>query len=80
MNAVQSGDLESMKFLLSKGADVNAVSNEKLMDVKNGPIMLGNLTALMIAAPSGNAEMVRVLLRAGASGEYPGRSRDDRAA
>ncbi|MEI9975800.1 MAG: hypothetical protein WDO73_29310 [Ignavibacteriota bacterium] len=50
------------------------------MDVKNGPIMLGNLTALMIAAPSGNAEMVRVLLRAGASGEYPGRSRDDRAA
>jgi ankyrin repeat protein len=47
------GQVEAVKLLLSKGADVNAKTP-------------GNYTALMQAALVGQAEVVRILLDAGA--------------
>ena len=39
---------------------------EKSEMVKNGPIALGNMTALMLAAPAGGPEVTKALLDAGA--------------
>ena len=39
---------------------------EKSETVKNGPIALGNLTALMLAAPAGGPDVTKALLDAGA--------------
>jgi ankyrin repeat protein len=67
MIAAGNGNLKAIEFLLSKGADVNAVSPEKSETVKNGPIELGNLTALMLAVPAGGPEVTKALLDAGAN-------------
>ena len=67
MNAAGRSNLAMAKLLLSKGANVKAVSNEKSGGiVKNGPIGLGKFTALNLASTYGPAELVKTLLDAGA--------------
>ncbi len=66
MFAAGNGNLRAVEYLLTHGADVNAVSAEKSETVKNGPIALGNLTALMMAAPAAGPDVLKALLDAGA--------------
>jgi ankyrin repeat protein len=63
--AVSSGILEGVRFLLARGADVN-LGTTFSGKVRHGEIALVNLTPLMLAAPFGTPEMIRVLLNAGA--------------
>jgi ankyrin repeat protein len=66
-NAVFNGNVEAVKLLLSKHANVNASSaSDKLFAVKNGSIMLGGWTALHMGAAYGPREIVKMLLDAGA--------------
>jgi len=66
-NAVYNGNVEAVKLLLSKHANVNASSShDKLFQVKNGPIMLGGWSALHMGAAYGPREIVKMLLDAGA--------------
>src|SRR5262249_12028312 len=59
--------LKAIEMLLSRGADVNAMSKSEVNQaVKNGPIALGNFTALLAAAPAGSPEVIKALLDAGA--------------
>lgn len=67
MNAAMCGNLPIVKLLLSKGVDVNSVSPPSLGEVKNGPIAIGNLTALILAVAPGHLDTVRALLDAGAN-------------
>ena len=61
------GNVAWAKLLLAKGADVNAVSAAKSSgEVKNGPIALGLFTPLLLACAYGPAELVELLLDAGA--------------
>ena len=65
--AASVGNVRSVKLLLAKGANVNAVSGDgSFQKVKAGTIALGNFTALLSSAASGSLEMVTVLLDAGA--------------
>jgi hypothetical protein len=67
MNAAGNNNVKVVEWLLARGADVNAVSKSEInQGVKNGPIMLGNFTALLVAAPAGGPELVKTLLDAGA--------------
>jgi len=70
MDAAGVGDLASVKALLAKGANVNAVSagpdGLPPLKVKNGVIQLGLFTPLMLAATYGPPELVEMLLKAGA--------------
>ena len=67
MGAAFTGSVEGVKLLLSKGANVNAVSDDgSFQKVKAGTIALGNWTALLAAATLGSPEMIRALLDAGA--------------
>ena len=66
MFAAGHGNLKAVEYLLTHGADVNAVSAEKSETVKNGLIALGNLTALMLAAPAAGPDVLKALLDAGA--------------
>ncbi|MES1257736.1 MAG: ankyrin repeat domain-containing protein, partial [Acidobacteriota bacterium] len=67
MNASANGNLKVMRGLLLRGAEVNAVTNERLAPpVKNGPMGLGSMTALMMAATTGGSGAVRLLLDSGA--------------
>ena len=67
MNAAMTGDVESVKLLLSKGAEVNAVSGKEASGkLKNGPIDLGRSdAALTLAAIYGPSKIVRLVLNAG---------------
>ena len=66
MLAASNGDAESAHLLISKGADVNAVSGDGTMQqVKNGRILLGNFTPLILAAAYGPAGIVDELIRDG---------------
>ena len=67
MWAAGNGNLKAVELLLARGADVNAVSLEQSETVKNGPVALGSLTALMMAAPVAGPEVVKALLDAGAN-------------
>jgi hypothetical protein len=64
--AASYGNLESVKLLLSKGADVNAVDAPESTQVKNGPIALGSFTPLLAGASYGGFDTVKALLDAGA--------------
>lgn len=54
------------ELLLAHHADLNAISAESDGNVKNGPVAVGNLTALHFAVANGSAEAVKLLLDAGA--------------
>ncbi|HYL76718.1 MAG TPA: ankyrin repeat domain-containing protein [Bryobacteraceae bacterium] len=65
--AAANGNLAVVKMLLAKGANVNCVSTrDKLFQVKNGNILLGGLTPLLLASAFGPPEVVKALLYAGA--------------
>src|SRR5579883_1260901 len=66
MSAAAFGNTELVRLLLSKGVPVNAQSPSETERVKNGPIALGNFTALILSVAAGNPATVRVLLDAGA--------------
>jgi ankyrin repeat protein len=67
VNAAGNGDVASVKALLEKGANVNAVSADAgVQKVKNGNIQLGLFTPLLVASTYGPPELVEMLLRAGA--------------
>jgi ankyrin repeat protein len=67
MLAAGNGNLKAIEMLLGRGANVNAVTKPEInQGVKNGPIALGNLTALHVATPAGGPEIVKALLDAGA--------------
>jgi len=68
MSAAGNGDRNAamVKLLLEHGATVNDKSGDTAEMVKNGPIALGHLTALQMAAGQGNYEAAEALVRAGA--------------
>ena len=66
MGAAHNGNLELTRLLLAHKADLNAISAESDGNVKNGPVAVGNLTALHFAVANGSAEEVKLLLDAGA--------------
>jgi ankyrin repeat protein len=67
IGAAFSGNVQAVKLLLEKGANVNAVSGDgSFQKVKAGTIALGNFTPLLAAATLGSPEMITVLLQAGA--------------
>jgi ankyrin repeat protein len=66
-NAAATGNVEVIRMLLARGADVNAASPpESDGRVKNGPIALGSLTPLIVAVAYSGYETVKTLLDAGA--------------
>ena len=64
-NAASNCNLESVKFFLSKGTNVNT-ANTKGGQVKFGPIQLIKLTPLMLASTFCAPDVVKTLLDAGA--------------
>ena len=66
MGAAHNGNLELTRLLLAHHADLKAISAESDGNVKNGPVAVGNLTALHFAVANGSAEEVKLLLDAGA--------------
>jgi ankyrin repeat protein len=68
MQAAGNGDrnAEMVKLLLEHGAAVNAKTGDTVEIVKNGPIALGHLTALQLAASMANYDAVEALVKAGA--------------
>lgn len=66
--AAGNGDRSAamVKLLLEHGAQVNVKSGDTAEIVKNGPILIGHLTPLHVAAGQGNYETVEALLNAGA--------------
>jgi ankyrin repeat protein len=65
--AARNGNTELVRLLLAGKADVNAIGAETGPRVKNGLITFARVTALHMAAVSGNVEAVRMLLDAGAT-------------
>jgi hypothetical protein len=66
MNAAGNRNVEAVKLLLAKGAQVNAVSKtEGLPKIQTGTVEFGGWTPLGMAAAFGPTEAVRVLLDAG---------------
>ncbi len=61
------GNLEATRLLLSKGANVNAVSGPPEQKVQNGIIDLGLFTPLIFASSLGPVDLVKALLDAGAN-------------
>ena len=55
-----------VKLLIEHGAPVNAKTGDTAEMVKNGPIALGHMTALQIAAGQANFDAVEALVKAGA--------------
>ena len=68
MDAAGNGDRNAalVKLLLEHGAAVNVKSGDTAEIVKNGPIALGHLTPLQLAAGQANYEAVEALVKAGA--------------
>lgn len=65
--AARNGNTELVRLLLARKADVNAIGAETGPRVKNGLITFARVTALHMAAVSGNVDVVRMLLDAGAA-------------
>jgi len=67
IQAAGNGNLKAIELLLGRGAKVNTVTKREIgSGVKNGPIALGNFTALLAAAPAAGPDVVKVLIDAGA--------------
>ena len=65
MNAAGNRNLEAVKLILAKGAQVNAVSKtEGLPKIQTGTVEFGGWTPLLMAAAFGPPESVKVLLDA----------------
>ena len=67
MNAAAAGNVDVVRLLLARGADVNTVASAKSPFVKNGPIGLASFTALTVAAAYGGPETIQALLDHGAN-------------
>ncbi len=63
-NGDRNGEL--VKLLLDHGAEANAATGDAFEVVKNGPLALGHLTPLQVAAGLGNLQAVEALVKAGA--------------
>src|SRR5207248_4759816 len=68
LQAAGSGDrsAEMVKLLIERGAAVNVVSGDAFETVKNGPLLIGRLTPLMLAAGQGSRGAAEALVKAGA--------------
>jgi len=67
INASGNRNLEAVKLLLAKGANVNAVSKtQDLPRIQTGTVEFGGWTPLLMAAPFGPPEVVKTLMDAGA--------------
>jgi N-acyl-D-amino-acid deacylase len=67
INAAGNRNLEAVKLLLAKGANVNAVSKtEGLPRIQTGTVEFGGFTPLLMAVPFGPPEIARTLIDAGA--------------
>jgi ankyrin repeat protein len=67
INASGNRNLEAVKMLLAKGANVNAVSKtQDLPRIQTGTVEFGGWTPLLMAVPFGPTELVRALIDAGA--------------
>jgi len=65
--AAGNNNIAAVRLLVARGADVNAVSSDgSFQKVKAGTITLGSFTPLFMATPRGSAELVNLLLDAGA--------------
>ncbi len=64
--AATSSDVELTRLLLARKVDLTAVSPDGSGRAKNGVIAFGHVTALHLAAAGRSAEVVRLLLEAGA--------------
>jgi ankyrin repeat protein len=66
--AAGNGDraTEMVRLFLDHGAQVNVASGDTVEIVKNGPIRIGWMTPLQMAAPQANFETVELLVKAGA--------------
>ena len=67
INAAGNRNLDAVKLLLAKGANVNAVSKtQDLPRIQTGTVEFGGFTALLMAVPFGPPEVVKTLIDAGA--------------
>ena len=67
INAAGNRNLDAVKLLLARGADVNVVSKTKdLPRIQTGIVEFGGWTPLLMAVPFGPPEMVQTLIDAGA--------------
>jgi ankyrin repeat protein len=71
MGAAYNGNAELTRLLLARKAKLDVVSADYGAIVKNGPVLFGNVTALHMATSSGSAEVVKLLLDAGAAVDPP---------
>jgi ankyrin repeat protein len=69
MGAAYNGNEELTRLLLTHKADVQARSSAQGAAVKNGYVQFGNVTALHMAVIGANANVVRLLLDAGAASD-----------
>ena len=68
MYAAMNGNAEIVRTLITRGADVNAVSKPTgEQPVKNGMIALGSFTPLILSAVYSGSDVVKALLDAGAN-------------
>ncbi|MEI4927415.1 ankyrin repeat domain-containing protein, partial [Klebsiella pneumoniae] len=67
INASGNRNLEAVKMLLAKGANVNAVSKtQDLPRIQTGIVEFGGWTSLLMAVPFGPPELIKTLVDAGA--------------
>jgi hypothetical protein len=67
INASGNRNLEAVKLLLAKGANVNAVSKTTdLPRIQTGVVEFGGFTPLLMGVPFGPPELVKTLMDAGA--------------
>jgi serine/threonine-protein phosphatase 6 regulatory ankyrin repeat subunit B len=67
INAAGNRNLEAVKLLLAKGANVNAVSKTQgLPRIQTGIVEFGGWTPLLMSVPFGPPEITKTLINAGA--------------
>jgi ankyrin repeat protein len=66
MGAAHNGDVELARLILAHKPDVDVKAPDNDGTVKNGPVAFGSFTALHLATAAGSADLVKLLLDAGA--------------